>query len=148
MEFGEIPVKRKGARNHLSDLYDMIKQDMTSYKIMEECPDYMLQLDKIQRVRQRVREETFKNTFREIQPTYIWGATGAGNTRSIMERYGYENVFRITDYAYPFDTHKGQDIIIFEKFRKFQICLYIWKVTPQNYHVGIQIKWRVLQRYT
>ena len=33
-----------------------------------------------------------------------------------MERYGYENVYRVTDYKHPFDTYKGQDILIFEEF--------------------------------
>ena len=116
-EYGEVPVERKGARNDLSDLYDMIKQGMTNFEIIEECPDYMLQLDKIERVRQTVKEESFKNTFRQIETIYIWGITGAGKTRGIMEQYGYENVFRVTDYAHPFDTYKGQDVIIFEEFR-------------------------------
>lgn len=116
-EYGEMPIERKGTRNDLSDLYDMIKQGMTNYDILEESPDYMLQLDKIERVRQTVREEKFKNTFRQIETIYIWGITGVGKTRSIMEQYGYENIFRVTDYTHPFDTYKGQDIIIFEEFR-------------------------------
>lgn len=31
--------------------------------------------------------------------------------------YGYSNVFRVTNYTNPFDSYKGQDIIIFEEFR-------------------------------
>ena len=34
-----------------------------------------------------------------------------------MEKYGYENVFRVTDYLHPFDNYHGQDTIIFEEFR-------------------------------
>ncbi|MCL1901893.1 MAG: RNA helicase domain-containing protein [Firmicutes bacterium] len=35
-----------------------------------------------------------------------------------MEKYGYENVFRITNYERGmFDAYKGQDVIIFEEFR-------------------------------
>lgn len=34
-----------------------------------------------------------------------------------MERYGYENVFRVTDYLHPFDNYKGQDVVVFEEFR-------------------------------
>ena len=33
-----------------------------------------------------------------------------------MEKYGYENVFRVTDYHHPFDTYEGQDVIVFEEF--------------------------------
>ena len=34
-----------------------------------------------------------------------------------MDKYGYENVYRITDYEHPFDGYKGQDVIVFEEFR-------------------------------
>lgn len=34
-----------------------------------------------------------------------------------MDKYGYSNVFRVTDYSHPFDNYKGQDVVIFEEFR-------------------------------
>ena len=34
-----------------------------------------------------------------------------------MEKYGYQNVYRVTDYDHPFDSYKGQDVIVFEEFR-------------------------------
>ena len=49
--------------------------------------------------------------------TYIFGKTGSGKTRSVMEKFGYENCYRVTDYKHPFDTYDGQDDIIFEEFR-------------------------------
>lgn len=30
-----------------------------------------------------------------------------------MEKYGYDNVFRITDYTHPFDNYKNQEVVIF-----------------------------------
>ncbi len=117
-EFGEMPLERQGARNDLSDLYDMIKNGMSNYEIIEENPNYMLQIDTLERVRQTVREECYKSTFRTLTVTYIWGKTGTGKTRGIMEQYGYENVFRVTNYLHGgFDGYKGQDVIIFEEFR-------------------------------
>ena len=52
-----------------------------------------------------------------MHTVYIWGETGAGKTRSIMEQHGYSKVYRVTDYAHPFDNYKGQDVILFEEFR-------------------------------
>lgn len=115
-EFGEIPVERQGARNDLHDLYDMIKSGLTNYEIIESNPDYMLHIDKIERCRQIVRENKYKNTFRHLDVTYIFGVTGSGKTRTVMEEYGYENVFRITDYQHPFDNYQGQEVIVFEEF--------------------------------
>ena len=33
-----------------------------------------------------------------------------------MEKYGYSNVFRVTDYIHPFDTYEGQDVVLFDEF--------------------------------
>jgi hypothetical protein len=117
-EWGELPAERQGARNDLEDLYDMIKDGMTNYEIIEENPEYLLVLDKVEKTRQTIREEQFKTTFRRLEVTYIWGATNTGKTRSIMEQYGYENVFRVTNYLHGgFDSYRGQDVIILEEFR-------------------------------
>lgn len=116
-EFGEMPMERPGARNDLSDLYDMIKSGYTNFDILEVAPQYLMCLDKIERVRQTVREEKCKSEFRKLSVTYIFGATGTGKTRSVMEKYGYQNVYRVTDYAHPFDAYKGQEILIFDEFR-------------------------------
>lgn len=116
-EFGECPIERQGARNDISDLYAMIKDGMSNYDILEQNPTFMLNLDKIEAARQVVNQERYKHEWRELDVTYIYGTTGAGKTRSVMEKYGYESVYRVTDYLHPFDTYKGQDIIIFEEFR-------------------------------
>lgn len=116
-EYGEIPIERQGARNDITDLYDMIKEGKSTYEILEECPNYLMHIDKIDKVRQTVREEEFKNTWRELHTEYIWGVTGTGKTRHIMEKYGYTECYRVTDYLHPFDAYKGQDVIIFEEFR-------------------------------
>jgi len=57
-----------------------------------------------------------------IEVTYISGVTKAGKTRHVLDKYGDENVYRVTDYgtkfsAEKFDGYKGEDIIIFEEFR-------------------------------
>lgn len=116
-ESGECPVERPGTRNDIEDLYCMIKDGMSTYEILDSNPQYIMQIDKIDKVRQTVREEQFKNTWRNLDVQYIWGITGSGKTRHVMELYGYENVYRVTDYDHPFDAYKGQDVIAFEEFR-------------------------------
>ena len=115
-EMGDCPVEKPGQRSDLIDLYDMIKSGMDNYDILESDPAYLLQLDKIDRCRQIIKEKEFRNKFRELEVEYWSGKTGSGKTKTIMERYGYENVFRVTSYKYPFDNYRGQDIVIFEEF--------------------------------
>lgn len=116
-ELCEMPEEHQGRRNDLHTLYAMIKDGYSNYEIMENNPEYMLQLDKIENCRQTIKAEKYKNTFRELEVNYHFGKTGKGKTRFVMEKYGYENVYRVTDYLHPFDSYKGQDVIIFEEFR-------------------------------
>lgn len=104
-ESGEMPLERQGQRNDLIDLYDMIKSGMSNYEILEQNPEVMLHIDKVERVRYAVMQEKFKNTFRTLEVYYCFGKAGCGKTRSVMEKYGYENVSRITDYKHPFDNY-------------------------------------------
>lgn len=133
-EYGDCPIERQGQRNDLIDLYDMIKGGMTTFDILEENPEYMLQLDKIDRVRTIYLQSKYKSTRRlNLEVTYVYGVPGTGKTRNIMDFFGDENVFRITDYSHPFDNYQCQDVVVFEEFRgdlKIQHMLNYLDVYP------------------
>ena len=116
-EWGELPIERQGTRTDMLELYEMIKDGCSNVEIMEQNPKYLMHLDKIERARQNYRESLYSDKWRDIETTYIFGTTGAGKTRSVMETYGYNNVYRVCDYSHPFDSYKGQDVILFEEFR-------------------------------
>lgn len=116
-EWGEMPVERQGARNDLADVYSMVKDGLSNYEILEQMPDVMFNLDKLDIVRQTIRDVQFSEIWRDLEVTYVYGLTGTGKTRDIMETYGYKNVYRVTDYKHPFDQYGGQDVIMFEEFR-------------------------------
>lgn len=116
-EYGEMPIERPGARNDLADLYDMIKSGASNYEIIEQAPEHLMHIDRIERARQIIKAEEFKDTFRNLEVTYIFGPTGMGKTRSVMEKYGYSNVYRVTDYTHPFDSYKGEDVILLDEYR-------------------------------
>ncbi|MNW43629.1 putative viral replication protein [compost metagenome] len=115
-EWGKMPLERQGARNDLAYLYDMIKDGMSNYEIMEENPDYLLRLSDIERARTVIKQEEFKNSWRDVEVTYTFGKTALGKTRSIMEQHDYCNVYRVTDYSHPFDGYQSQDIVLFDEF--------------------------------
>lgn len=116
-EVGECPIERPGRRTDLEDLYDMINDGKSNKEIMDEDPRYMMCLDKIERARQTVVEARYRETFRDLVVEYHWGETGTGKTRGVMEKYGYANIHRITDYDHPWDSYRQQDIVVFEEFR-------------------------------
>lgn len=117
-EYGAQPPDSKGKRSDMSELYQMIMDNMTDAEILAQNQDYILQIDKINRVRTTILTEKYKETVRlDLEVVYISGATGTGKTRGVLEKNGYSNVFRVTDYAHPFDGYNCQSVIAFEEFR-------------------------------
>ena len=96
----------------------MVLDNMTNAEILAQNQDYILQIDKIDKVRTTILTERFKETVRlDLEVVYISGATGTGKTRGVLEKNGYSNVYRVTDYMHPFDSYSGQSVIAFDEFR-------------------------------
>ncbi len=116
-EWGELPDERSARQKQSEQVYQMIKDSASNAEIIEMFPSEMNHIQHLENTRQMILEEKYKNVWRDLEVQYIWGKTGVGKTRFIMEKYGYENVFRVTNYKNPFDGYKGQDVIMFEEFR-------------------------------
>ena len=117
-EYGTQPPDSKGKRSDMSELYQMVMDNLTDAEILAQNQDYILQLPLITRVRTTILTEKYKETVRlDLEVVYISGATGTGKTRGVLEKHGYSNVFRVTDYAHPFDGYNCQPVIAFEEFR-------------------------------
>lgn len=129
-EFGTVPEERQGQRNDLTALYDMIKEGKSNYEILEDNPNYMMQLEKVERCREILRYEQFKNIVRGMHVEYWFGDPGSGKTSGVYKLYGgYDKVYRITDNRNPWDGYKGQDVILFDDFRA---C---------DFDINILLKW-------
>ena len=116
-EWGELPPDRTKQETQAERIVQMIRDGKTNAQILAECPTAYNKIAYIEQTRQTLLQEEHKDTWRDLLVTYLWGDSGAGKTRSVMEQYGYSNVYRVTDYAHPFDGYKGQDIVVFEEFR-------------------------------
>lgn len=118
-EWGELPKGHKGKRTDLSILFGMIENGLSNAEILRQNPEYMKYLNHIERTRQTLREEEFKNKWRDISCIYVFGETNTNKSRTYMEKYGYENVYRITNYNgnAVWDGYRGQDVVIFEEYR-------------------------------
>lgn len=106
-----------GERSDLKRLFEGIKEGKTNLELYEENASFIQYEKHIESVREQLRYEEYKNKFRKLYVTYMWGKSETGKTRSVMELYGYENVYRVTNYKNPFDGYKGQEVILFEEFR-------------------------------
>lgn len=116
-EWGDLP--QQGKRNDLIKIYDMLSDDKPMQKIMEEYPSqYLRYRNSLHTVWQDIIEEKFKFVFRALTVLYISDIPGIGKTRYVMEKHGYDNVYRVSNYKNPFDTYKSEDVILFEEFRE------------------------------
>lgn len=116
-EWGELPPDRSRQETQAEQIMQMVRDGKSNAEILDECPTAYSKLNYIEQVRQTLLADQYKDAWRDVEVTYLWGESGAGKTRSVMEAYGYSNVCRVTDYAHPFDGYKGQDVIVFEEFR-------------------------------
>ena len=91
---------------------------MSNSEIIHSNQDYILQIDKLDKIRNTILIDKYKDTLRlNLEVVYIFGATGTGKTRYVMENSGYSNVYRVTDYIHPFDSYSCQPVICFDEFR-------------------------------
>ena len=116
-EWGELPSDRTKRETQSEQIMELVRAGKDNSEILAEIPGAYNKLNYIEQARQTLLEAQFRDAWRELEVTYIWGETGSGKTRSVMETYGYSNVYRVTDYAHPFDSYKGQDVILFDEFR-------------------------------
>lgn len=118
-EFGERPPENKGKRGDLEELYQMIvEEELTNAEILQINNDYILMIDKLDKIRTTYLQDKFRGTRRlDLEVTYVFGVTGMGKSRDILDAYGEENVYRVTDYKHPFDGYSTENVLVLEEFR-------------------------------
>lgn len=116
-DYGEPP-KSKGRIAEMEELYDLVEKGLSNNEILQINMDYILNIEKIDRLRLTILTDKFR-TFRRLNltVTYIFGATGTGKTRGILDKFGDSEVYRISDYKHPFDTYACESVMCFDEYR-------------------------------
>lgn len=116
-DWGKIPTQ-KGSREDMAELFEMIEAGCSNAEILAFNNDYILNIEKLDKLRTTLMIDKYKNTRRlDLRVIYVSGATGTGKTRNILDRHGDSSVFRVTDYLHPFDNYSCQPVLVFEEFR-------------------------------
>lgn len=144
-ELGIRPADNKGKRQDLQELYEMVEAGMTNSEIIQTNKDLILQIDKLDKLRTTILQDRFKNTRRlDLEVCYVCGKTGTGKSRTILDTYGDENVYRVTDYTHPFDSYACEPVIVFEEFRS---SLPLWEMLNYLDIYPITLKARYANKY-
>lgn len=116
-ESGELPPERNKRESVSAEILDMIESGAGNAEILRAFPSAMNRMQHIEAARQTLLEERYREEWRSLEVTYIWGKTGTGKTSFVMQTHGYKNVYHATNYAHPFDGYRGQPVILFDEFR-------------------------------
>ena len=117
-EWGELPEEPgQGTRTDLSQLYEMITDGMSNAEIMAKNPDLSIHISRMDKIRQDILEAEYRDKWRDLDVTYIFGPTATGKTRGVMEKHSYSDVYRVTDYQHPFDRYAQEPVLLFDEFR-------------------------------
>ena len=117
-ETGQLPDEPgQGYRSDIAEIYQQIYEGYSNSEIMFKNPGAAEYIGKMDRIRQDIIEDRYRNVWRTLSVTYIWGPTGTGKTRGIMEEHGYGNVYRVTDYKHPFDRYASEPCLLLDEFR-------------------------------
>lgn len=119
-EWGDLPTEKEQASPDKYRLLQSLREGMTSLEAVEDNPDRFYHYREIETVRQSILEDTYSTIMRQVEVTYLFGASGTGKTRGIFERHNPKSICRITDYGgkngVRFDSYHGQEVLVFEEF--------------------------------
>jgi hypothetical protein len=115
-EWGEMPAEHGAGGFVEAAIIERIQDGATNAEIIREFPHYLRGMRDVEYIRQTLRAEEHRNKWRTLETTYIYGATGVGKTRSVMDEHGYSNVYAVNDYKHPFDGYAGECCILFDEF--------------------------------
>lgn len=116
--WGDRPVDTKEKVSEFSELYDLVYDEVPTGEIIKFNPKYIRYIDKIAPMRIEIMNEKYRGKRRlDLKVIYVFGLSGTGKTRMILDRHGDENVFRVTDYFHPFDSYNMQQVLCLEEFR-------------------------------
>lgn len=116
-EYGELPLETKEKNQGvISAIKELVKEGKSDTEIIEEYPSALLHTGQIQRYRKLLLKDSCRGKRVEKIVMYIFGNTGTGKTRSVLDLFGDENVYIVTDYTHPFDSYNGEKVILFDEF--------------------------------
>lgn len=75
----------QGARTDIAAVYEMIADGMSNAAVMEANPSTAMYIDKMNRIREELLESRYREQWRELDVTYIFGPTATGKTRGLWK---------------------------------------------------------------
>ena len=116
-EYGEFI--EDGERTDLTDIMRDIENDISFYDLSKKHGNRFIRVMKwAKEYRQAYLENKYKRQFRKMQVNYIYGSAGCGKTSYVFGKYGYDDVYRTTNYEFGWiDDYNGEKVLFLDEFR-------------------------------
>lgn len=117
IEIGQFAEERQ--RTDIRSITELISAGATKQEIKKLFPEqYFKNSERIERSIQEELVDKYEGDIRNVEVNYLFGESGVGKTRYVVEKFGLKNVYRVTDYFKdPWYAYNGQDVVVFEEFR-------------------------------
>lgn len=139
-----IPSDGPGSRSDLEEMRQAILDGSTPNEVLLADPKSFRYGRHLRDLHEAAQAERWRTETRDVKAHYVWGATGVGKTRSILEKHGPENVYRATNYKHPFDNYQGQPVLALDEFYggiEFNLLLNMLDPYPMQLPARYSNKW-------
>ncbi|MCD8354330.1 MAG: viral replication protein [Clostridiales bacterium] len=119
-EWGTLPSPKEEKAPVMAQLIKDIQEGKDNHDIITENPRFGFRVKDIDALRQTLLTGRYAKETRQLDVTYLYGATGTGKTRYIFDHFPAKEICRITNYrghsSVNFDAYTCQDVLVFEEF--------------------------------
>ena len=119
-EWGDLPAEKEEDAPEMFKLIQDLRNGKSIMDILEDNPKLAFKIRDIEVLRQTILADKYSVEKRQLEVTYLYGASGTGKTWGIFEENDPKEICRITDYGgrngVRFDAYHCQDILVFEEF--------------------------------
>lgn len=109
--------EEQGKRNDIEKYHELIMSGVPVNQVIIQYPGavrFSSNLDRLEMARQEMMAKMTR--IRHVKVSYLSGRTGTGKTRYMNEKFG-ASAYRVTNYSHPFDSYRGEKILILDEFR-------------------------------
>lgn len=117
-EWGEMPQDKATKNETVSEqVLEMVKNGCSNIEIINAFASYGTKINQLNTLRQEFFNDKYSKEDRNINVTYIFGDTGSGKTRFVMNSFDYTDIYKVSNYEHPFDSYNGQKVLLLDEFR-------------------------------
>lgn len=136
-------VSSQGERTDLEAIVEKIKDGVNMDEIAVEHPQTYIRLHRgIKEYASVELKRRAMKEFRKLEVVVHWGKAGAGKTRSVFDKHGFENVYvcpHPTNGAVWFDGYVGQPVLLIDDFKNWLTHCFMLRVLD-GYPLQLAVK--------